>query len=122
MENTIIVTTPGELQGFISNAVREALQSIKRGKNGDAVASDNLTINEAVEYLRELGQPLSRPTLYSLVSRELVPYRKIGTRVAFSRTELAQWVADRTKSRTAPMQEAGERIARTACKQLGVKM
>jgi len=55
--------------------------------NSTEKTNDHLTIKEAAEYLH-----LSVPTLYSHVSRSIIPVAKRGKRLYFSRQELTDWI------------------------------
>lgn len=48
--------------------------------------SQFLTVHEAAELLR-----LAPKSLYSLVSRRRIPFRKAGRRLLFLESELVQW-------------------------------
>ena len=41
-----------------------------------------------MELLREQGYPTSKAKIYKLTSTNLIPYRKYGNRLVFSRREL----------------------------------
>jgi excisionase family DNA binding protein len=48
-----------------------------------------LSVTEAAEFL-----VVSKATIYDWVHRRRIPYRKHGSRVVFSKGELARWSAD----------------------------
>lgn len=58
----------------------------------------NLTVPEAVEYLNEIGVPITKSTLYAYTSTATIPFKRFGERkLIFSTTELDQWAQERTK-------------------------
>lgn len=66
-----------------------------------------LSIDEAAEFLR-----LAKPTLYSKVSKNELPYMKRGKRLYFSRTELMDYLKKgRIKSKEEIEQEADNYLA-----------
>lgn len=46
-----------------------------------------LDINSLVEYL-----PLTKSTIYTMVNKGKIPYKKIGSKLIFDRDEIDQWV------------------------------
>ena len=115
LENTIILTTPDQLQHYIGQAVEAIIPKLAdfRRRN-EAKKSDNLTMLEAIDYLDELGAPTTRSSLYNLVFRGQIPHRKIGRRTIFSRKELQGWVESRTVHPNDAKREAIQRIAESA--------
>lgn len=116
MSNSVILTTPAELQAIVGQAVEAIIPRLDdyRRKVAEPKRSDNLSIVEAVEYLNELGAPATRSSLYNLTFRGQIPHRKIGRRTIFSRKELTAWVESRTRYPEDSKAEAAHRIARSA--------
>lgn len=50
-------------------------------------------------FLAEQGIPTTRATLYNLVYKEAIPYKKFGRRTVFSKRELLAWIESRTVCR-----------------------
>lgn len=46
-----------------------------------------LDIKSLVEYL-----PLTKSTIYTMVNKGKIPYKKIGSKLIFDRDEIDQWV------------------------------
>ena len=93
----IIVTTRAELCDIIAQELAKCLARHK--PTGDNKV-DTISIDSAVEYLGELGYHITKNTLYGLMSREAIPYSKIGRKTIFSRKELRSWVEDRAMRHT----------------------
>ena len=49
---------------------------------------DTIALSGALELLRDNGYPTSRAKIYKLTSARLLPHRKYGNRLVFSRREL----------------------------------
>lgn len=77
MDNTVIVTTPAQLQTIISDAVNAILPKLAdfRRKN-EPVEADGMNAEAAARFLSEQGIPTTRATLYNLVYKEAIPYKK----------------------------------------------
>lgn len=52
---------------------------------------DNISLDEAVDFLQEIGCPVSKKTLYKLTSTSRIPYKKFCGKLIFSRKELQLW-------------------------------
>lgn len=63
-------------------------------------ADQLLTIDEAAEFIK-----LSKPTVYSLVSRKEIPHSKKGKRLYFSKQELKDWINSGRKKTNAEIAE-----------------
>ncbi len=114
-ETNVILTTPAQLQAIIGEAVGAIIPKLAdfRRKN-EAVETDALTLEQAVTFITEQGIPTTRSTLYNLVYKDSIPYRKVGRRTIFSRRELTEWLESRTQRPASRRSEAAERIARNA--------
>lgn len=115
MENTIIITSPAQLQTIIDEAVNAILPKLAdfRRKN-ESVETDGMNIDAAVCFLAEQGIPTTRATLYNLVYKEAIPYKKFGRRTVFSKRELRAWIESRTVHREDRRTAAALRIAESA--------
>lgn len=89
MDDQVIVTTPAQLQSIIGEAVGTIIPKLAdfRRKN-EAVETNGMTVEEAARFLTEQGIPTTRASLYNLVYKSTVPYRKFGRRTIFSKREL----------------------------------
>lgn len=112
MDNTVIVTTPAQLQTIISDAVNAILPKLAdfRRKN-EPVEADGMNAEAAARFLTEQGIPTTRATLYNLVYKEAIPYKKFGRRTVFSRRDLLQWIESRTVTREDRRAAAALRLA-----------
>lgn len=56
---------------------------------------DNLTIDQAVEFLNQQGYPVKKSQLYKESHLNNVPKQYIGKRLLFSRKQLSEWLNGR---------------------------
>ena len=94
MEN-IVVTTPEELRAIVTEAVSGALP--KQGSSQPVI--DTITLNDALELLKEHGYPTSKAKIYKLTSTGKIPCKTYGNKLVFSRKELLLWAENQTKPR-----------------------
>lgn len=87
----IILTTPDELRMLIENAVKTSIRPLKQVE-----LPDTITITAALELLRENGYPTSKGKIYKLTSANLLPHRKYGNKLVFSRRDLLSWAESQT--------------------------
>lgn len=115
MEDHVIVTTPAQLQEMIGDAVGAIIPKLAdfRRKN-EAVESDGMTVEEAARFLTEQGIHTTRASLYNLVYKDNIPYRKFGRRTIFSKRELLAWMEERMTRPSERRAEAAMRIAASA--------
>ncbi len=93
MSNNIIVTTPDELREIVSKAISEVFP--KTTSQNPPI--DSITLNDALELLKEHGFPTSKAKIYKLTSAGTMPCRKYGNKLVFSRKELLAWAESQTK-------------------------
>ena len=115
MNESVIVTTPAQLQSIISDAVNAILPKLAdfRRKN-EPVETDGMTVEDAARFLTEQGIPTTRATLYNQVYKNTIPYKKFGRRTVFSKKELHAWVELRTVRPGDKRTAAALRIAESA--------
>ena len=65
----IILTTPDELRAIVSEALSGVLP--KTASNQSQI--DTITLNDALELLREHGYPTSKAKIYKLTSAGTIP-------------------------------------------------
>jgi excisionase family DNA binding protein len=85
----LIVTTPQDLAELIHNSVRSALSNAKLQS---ADSGKPLSMDEAADFL---GIP--KATLYQFTSKRLIPFRKLGRRIVFSKADLATFLETKKK-------------------------
>ena len=114
MDN-IIVTTSAQLQTIISDAVDAIIPKLAdfRRKN-EPVETDGMNVDDAARFITEQGIPTTRATLYNLVYKEAIPYKKFGRRTVFSKRELLAWIESRTEHREDRRTAAALRLAESA--------
>lgn len=115
MDNTVIVTTPAQLQSIITDAVNAILPKLAdfRRKN-EPVETDGVNIGDAARFLTEQGVPTTRATLYNHIHKNTIPYKKVGRRIVFSKKALLAWVDSRTVRPEDKQTAATLRIAESA--------
>lgn len=115
MDNTVIVTTPAQLQSIITDAVNAILPKLAdfRRKN-EPVETDGVNIGDAARFLTEQGVPTTRATLYNHIHKNTIPYKKVGRRIVFSKKALLTWIDSRTVRPEDERAAATLRIAESA--------
>ncbi|MDR1814440.1 MAG: helix-turn-helix domain-containing protein [Tannerella sp.] len=94
MQN-IILTTPDELRAIVN----EAIVSILPKPANSHPRIDTLTLNDALELLREHGYPTSKARIYKLTSAGTIPCKVYGNKLVFSRKAILEWAEHQTKPR-----------------------
>jgi len=84
----IILTTPDELRVIVEEVL---LKHIQPPTPKIEVTTDNLSLDEAVNYLKSEGLPTSKAKIYKLTSTNQLPYSKYGNKLIFSKKELSEW-------------------------------
>ena len=87
MKNTIIITTPEELEGLITTTVRNAISEHKFNLENNK--QDYLTLKQACEFLN-----LAPQTIYGLTSKNLIPHIKGAKKLSFLKSSLEQWLLE----------------------------
>ena len=115
MDNTVIVTTPAQLQSIITDAVNAILPKLAdfRRKN-EPVDTDVVKIGDAPRFITVQGVPTTRATLYNHIHKNTIPYKKVGRRIVFSKKALLAWVDSRTVRPEDKRTAATLRIAESA--------
>ncbi|MCG6188592.1 helix-turn-helix domain-containing protein [Maribellus maritimus] len=91
--SNIIVTTPEELRAIVSEAVSGALP--KQVSTQPQI--DTMTLNDALELLKEHGYPTSKAKIYKLTSAGKIPCKTYGNKLVFSRKEILLWAENQTQ-------------------------
>jgi len=89
----IVLTTPEELRAIVCEAVFGILP--KSVSNQSSI--DTITLNDALELLKEHGYPTSKAKMYKLTSEGTIPCKTYGKKLVFSRKELLDWAENQTK-------------------------
>jgi hypothetical protein len=96
--SNIIVTTPEELRAIVSEAVLGILPKQSSGQQ----QIDTITLNDALELLKEHGYPTSKAKIYKLTSTGKIPCKTYGNKLVFSRKEVLHWAENQTKPKHEP--------------------
>ena len=91
--SNIILTTPDELRAIVSEAVSDALPKLP----SKSPQIDTITLNDALDLLREHGYPTSKAKIYKLTSAGEIPCKTYGNKLVFSRKEILLWAENQTK-------------------------
>ena len=75
---------------------------------------ENLTIEQAIEFLKENGLPIAKAQVYKLSFQNEIPASRIGKRLVFSRKDLLNWLAMRTIEKVSPQRKAAEKLSKSA--------
>lgn len=85
---------------------REILQEFTTNDGGSKnVAGEIMDVDEAAAYLK-----MAKQTVYSMVSRRLLPYFKRGKRVFFRKEELLSWLEKGRKYTKEEIQSEGFKL------------
>ena len=115
MAESIIFTTPEELRAIVADEVSAILPKLAHfRRQNEPVETDGMTVEAAARFITEQGIPTTRATLYNLVYKNSIPYKKFGRRTVFSRRELLAWVESRTVHRDDRRTAIASRIAESA--------
>lgn len=91
--SNIILTTPDELRAIVS----EAISGVFPKPHSNPSPIDTITLNDALELLKEHGYPTSKAKIYKLTSSGDIPCKTYGNKLVFSRKELLLWEENQTK-------------------------
>lgn len=87
----LIVLKKSELEDVIRQTVKSLLAE-------NDVKKRNLNVNEAVEYLNEIGIPITKSTLYRHTMDATIPFKRFGERkLIFNADELEEWANSKLK-------------------------
>lgn len=75
---------------------------------------ENLTIDQAIEFLKENGLPIAKAEIYKKSSLGKIPCDRIGKRLVFSRKDLLNWLEARKIEKVSPERRAAEKLAQSA--------
>jgi excisionase family DNA binding protein len=89
MENLIIIQiSKDELRSII----REEIQKLKLQAENSQHDNDYLSVTEASEYLG-----IAKQTIYKYTSERFIPFKKVGKKLYFKKSELNEWLDAATK-------------------------
>lgn len=114
---TAIVITPEQLGEVLKRAVLGALEEFNAKQQGTPARRelpDTLTIDQAVQYLAEIGCPTAKGQIYNLTHRGKIPSYRYGRFLTFKRDELKKWGELKTKAKTTVSPEAVAAVSRSA--------
>jgi excisionase family DNA binding protein len=108
MEKQIFISLPKEeLQTLMIDCFTACLK-LYEPNTFNSLESDLLTITQAGEVIN-----LTVPTIYSLVSKKMIPHNKKGKRLYFLKSELLDWVKSGRKKTIAECETNPESHLRT---------
>ena len=82
--NKMIILTEKDFQLLISNCINSAFTQIHFSLKAPP---EYFNINQAAEFLN-----LAKSTIYTLVSKQLLPHKKVSRKLYFSRVDLIEWL------------------------------
>ena len=102
MKNELIVLTVEDVKNVFRESLAELVDIIKvPAKQNANPVKPILSFTEALQFFSENNYPIAKSTLYQMVNRKDVPYHKINNRrLVFYRSELEEWIRQRTTSVT----------------------
>jgi hypothetical protein len=91
--NEVIVCSQEQLQDAVSKGIA---QYFAKGNMPMGELPDTINMDSALKMLNEFGFSTSKAQLYKLTSKGVVPFRKYGNKLLFSRKELLNWAESQT--------------------------
>lgn len=116
--NNAIIITPEQLGEVLERAMLGALEKFKansQDRDSRKELPENLSVEQAMQYLAEIGCPAAKGQIYNLTHRGEIPCYRYGSRLIFKRSELLKWAESRIQSKTGSS-EAIAAVARNARK------
>lgn len=98
----------------LSNIEKLLLNLNLAKKEIPAAQPENLTLDQAVDFLRENALPTTKAQLYKLTSLGEIPVCKVGKRLVFSRKDLLNWLESRKTIKVSSHVHAAEKLANSA--------
>lgn len=118
MEDYVIVTTEKRLAEIIDARIDAIIPKLEKYQaRNKQVETDRLSLDEAVEFLKEQKFSATRASLYYRIHQQTIPYQKIGRRVVFSKKALTKWLISQTVTPDFNISEAVACIAKSASRQ-----
>ncbi len=104
----------------ILNELAELRAEVRKIKLPEVVANipNDLTRDQAINHLREIGLPIEKSQFYKLTANGTIPSQRIGKRLILSRTELDTWVESQKYRRVSSDQKAALSLAHSAAKKM----
>lgn len=79
----------------LEDVIRQTVKSLLSEKE---VQKRNLNVTEAVEFLNEMGIPITKSTLYRHTMDATIPFKRFGERkLVFNVDELEEWANSQLK-------------------------
>lgn len=75
---------------YLLNSVEEIKKRLDNKKNLEPPPK-NISINQAIIFLKERGLIISKSKIYKLTSSNSIPYKTFGNRLVFDTAELEAW-------------------------------
>ena len=85
---TVMLFTKEDVQKLVDAAVADAMK-LNAPK---PIRKTNLDLNEAIQYLNEIGYKCSISQIYKLSMANEIPLSRFGRRVSFIADDLSKWV------------------------------
>jgi hypothetical protein len=89
-----------EIEERLSN-IESLLLDIKHKSNmKESIERDRFNFNEALDFLKKQGYPISKSKLYKLTASNEIPHSVFNNHLVFTRKELLGWVSTQTVERS----------------------
>lgn len=98
--NLFVTLTVEEAKNVFRESLAELVDVIKvPAKQTSNPVKPIMSIDEALQFFKDNNYPISKSTLYQKASQKEIPYHKINNkRLVFYRSELEEWIRQRTTS------------------------
>lgn len=114
--NLFVTLTVEEAKNVFRESLAELVDVIKvPAKQTSNPVKPIMSIDEALQFFNDKNYPITKSTLYQKVNKKEVPYHKINNRrLVFYRSELEEWIRQRTTSVTDQTDKAVLLLAESA--------
>lgn len=98
--NLFVTLTVEEAKNVFRESLAELVDVIKvPAKQTANPVKAIMSIDEALQFFKDNNYPITKSTLYQKASQKEIPYHKINNkRLVFYRSELEEWIRQRTTS------------------------
>jgi hypothetical protein len=81
----------------ILNEVSAIKVILERIKKPEEIPKKNLNLDDALDFLKNQGFPMSKSKIYKLCASKKIPHSHFGNRLVFNTKELIGWAENKLK-------------------------
>ena len=118
--NEIIVSTPDQMKAAVREAVAEYIQPLLKqlSESVNPPFPEKLSIDKALAFLAENGFPTTSGNMYKMTANKEIPCARIGKRLIFSKSDLLNWIEERSVSKTEGSEKTAKFVSMSARNQM----